>query len=1458
MAGTGIILRTSSKESLIQDPPVVGEIVFANDTREIGVLGTDNQIQWSNLEEFTVAEREKLAAIENNANNYSLPVAGVHLGGVKSGTGISVDTFGNVTVKDNSHAHHIGNITGLSEQLSDLQTSINTGDAGLQTQIDLFQIQIDGKQDALSSTNNIKSINGQTILGSGDLVVNPTLVNTGGVFTWTDVYGNTSQFTAVNSVSGKTGDIQLEIDDVNFLQIELDAKQNNLISGQNLRTVNGNSLLGAGNVDLTTNLIKVGNELRYTNIDGTVQVIDLSLYLDDTNLAYITGGEYVAADNVLRFTRDDGSTFDVDASMFFDDTNLVTSVSGRTGDITIGINDVTNLQTSLNAKQDTLVSGTNIKSINGQTIIGAGDLDLSTDLSIVGNELRYTNIDGVLQTIDLSLYLDDTNLAYIISGEYVSADNVLRFTRSDDSTFDVDASMFFDDTNLVTSVAGKTGAVSLVKNDITDFVESDYAQDSRVDNIVAGIEEITYDNSNTNLIATTVKGALDEIRNTDYDKTLAYLQKSFVANETIDILQNEIRCTPSVTVAYEIPQLDQTSNTWQVNQNAYEFGDYALNTTIKPSNSISNGVFTLGEGSFTTENIGMRIVGNGGEAILIDVTGNYQIINNFNDTLPIDAGDWKMYALADVNNSLQLSSYNSGYDVLNAGGFNIVSSAVEAGAAVSWCNEGIRFYVVTMTEAKYYTATVPYDFSTLGTTATTFTWDISSVQSSLAPSLVFHPDGNKIYTMTNDTSAIIYEWDILIINALENGLQYLGVNQTISGGAYQETSVHGFRFNKAGTTIYIAGTTHAGRVTAIPMSEWDITTINAASANIKDLSSTIGLNGITGFEMSPDGKHMFLLVDNDYKVDQFTLTTPYDLTTATFYGSTTFGYQTNSTGLLLNFGGAQLASIGSNLTYFVLGEVQFVSDKYFPAVTSAVGTINTDFWTDINDITINETKNAQELYYAISNDDRDSWAVAQSGYGIRNIVRNNAGTWEYNNAQTSYDFIKRVIKQFNVTDFEHASMTSGRTLVALNGNNFGSYIILNKKGEIIRQEEVFNLNDSRNIIASKLGSDKVLIAYEDGGDSYKGKFIVIDDNGDILYNNKIFNNDETHELTAHEVQQGNVALAFRDSDDNGKFLIINESTSIVVTKKTFAYLPSKIDMTQLSSTNGVISWTDGVTGHGKFVVMNTAGSIIVPETTFNASQTISQHVKTLNNDNILFVFSDGSNNNYASYAIYNSAGSQVTATTPWTTYGVDYISAWSMSNGNTMITYKNIDTGSAYIKIVDEDFVDVLTDTVINVWDTNNIILKQMDDGDIVFIYNDFENSNYPVIDSYNVDGNKVQISGFNTNENWVTCTNNNEFEALTEAMSIEINRMDSIQAEAIKDWSQETYTLATELDLAVIFKTSQETQTPVYSGTVISYDGNVTHQYAHIGEEFNVEQFEDRIIRFTALIDGNFTIRVS
>lgn len=76
--------------------------------------------------DYTTSEKNKLAGIESGANNYSLPVATSNiLGGIKSGTDITIDSSGNVSINDDSHNHIIANIDGLQSALDGKVNSVD-------------------------------------------------------------------------------------------------------------------------------------------------------------------------------------------------------------------------------------------------------------------------------------------------------------------------------------------------------------------------------------------------------------------------------------------------------------------------------------------------------------------------------------------------------------------------------------------------------------------------------------------------------------------------------------------------------------------------------------------------------------------------------------------------------------------------------------------------------------------------------------------------------------------------------------------------------------------------------------------------------------------------------------------------------------------------------------------------------------------------------------------------------------------------------------------------------------------------------------------------------------------------------------------------------------------------------------------------------------------------------------
>lgn len=134
---------------------------------------------------------------------------------------------------------------------------------------------LSSKQNTLVSGTNIKTINGKTILGSGNLVIQS------GTSNWDDIQGK-PQFARV-ATSGNYNDLinKPTIPDVSDLATkqEIAGKQDTLVSGTNIKTINGNSVLGAG--DIT---IQAGGTIDTAMSDTSENAVQnkvIKKYIDD-------------------------------------------------------------------------------------------------------------------------------------------------------------------------------------------------------------------------------------------------------------------------------------------------------------------------------------------------------------------------------------------------------------------------------------------------------------------------------------------------------------------------------------------------------------------------------------------------------------------------------------------------------------------------------------------------------------------------------------------------------------------------------------------------------------------------------------------------------------------------------------------------------------------------------------------------------------------------------------------------------------------------------------------------------------------------------------------------------------------------------------------------------------------------------------------------------------------------
>jgi hypothetical protein len=80
-----------------------------------------------------------------------------------------------------------------------------------------------------------------------------------------------------------------------------------------------------------------------------------------------------------------------------------------------------------------------------------------------------------------------------------------------------------------------------------------------------------------------------------------------------------------------------------------------------------------------------------------------------------------------------------------------------------------------------------------------------------------------------------------------------------------------------------------------------------------------------------------------------------------------------------------------------LANALVATGSYHVGVTNTSGRIDSQYFTDINGMTAAQSAGTGTVNYAVSTDGRTTWNVNKGTDGVRPIVRNNSGTWQYNN-----------------------------------------------------------------------------------------------------------------------------------------------------------------------------------------------------------------------------------------------------------------------------------------------------------------------------------------------------------------------------------------------------------------------------------------------------------------------------
>lgn len=339
------------------------------------------------------------------------------------------------------------------------------------------------------STDNVISVTGITIPTKlSELTNDSGYINSGQAQTQIDssVSGkvDTDVFTAYtantkteidNAVSGKVDSSRVdEIEEVTASAlVELhNTKQDILVSGTNIKTINNESILGSGNIviqggsgggsytaganiDITDNVISVTgitiptSNTAFTNDAGYVNSGEVETQI--TSKGYITG--FTESDPVFQASAASGIT-----SQDITNWNNKLDSSALTPYYTSAQTD-TAISNATTGKQDTLVSGVNIKTINNQSLLGSGNIEIQGSSGGGSNiiELTQAEYDALTSYTKDAMYV-------ITDAQEINMDNYVT-TGDMQTTLDSYYTSAETDTAISNAVSGKTDKVSVDSND---------------------------------------------------------------------------------------------------------------------------------------------------------------------------------------------------------------------------------------------------------------------------------------------------------------------------------------------------------------------------------------------------------------------------------------------------------------------------------------------------------------------------------------------------------------------------------------------------------------------------------------------------------------------------------------------------------------------------------------------------------------------------------------------------------------------------------------------------------------------------------------------------------------------------------------------------------------------------------------------------------------------------------
>ncbi len=282
----------------------------------------------------------------------------------------------NIKTVNNESLLGSGNITIQGGSNVDIVTSWETTPSDTKVASEkLTKDTLDTKQATLVSGNNIKTVNSTTLLGSGDISIPKG--DDGSLFWTTTTAPTTPNYTfTISNLVGETGKTPKKGDIIfySYYRYTVDTVGDTTLKATSRQSIRGST----GATGATGNGI---SSISKTGTSGLVDTYTITYTNTDTDTFTVTNGSDATV-TVVDNLNSDSSTSVLSAKQGkvlntnkIETSAIATSFGSTTSDSKVPSEKL--VSDSLATKQATLVSGTNIKTINSTSLLGSGDIQIT-------------------------------------------------------------------------------------------------------------------------------------------------------------------------------------------------------------------------------------------------------------------------------------------------------------------------------------------------------------------------------------------------------------------------------------------------------------------------------------------------------------------------------------------------------------------------------------------------------------------------------------------------------------------------------------------------------------------------------------------------------------------------------------------------------------------------------------------------------------------------------------------------------------------------------------------------------------------------------------------------------------------------------------------------------------------------------------------------------------------------